>query len=212
MIFTKIKICGITNLDDAVTAAELGADLLGFIFYPKSPRYIDPQKARDIIAKIPTFVDTVAVFVNPTLQQVQETAQQGWFNWIQLHGDETPDFCRSLHWLNIKLIKAVRVKDRSDIDKALTYPTDAVLLDTYTDGLYGGTGQTFDWSLIGYPPRRIFLSGGIGPHNIRQALEVGTYGIDINSGVESAPGKKDPAKLKQLFDSISRIHGGKVHI
>ncbi|HOK67716.1 MAG TPA: phosphoribosylanthranilate isomerase, partial [Anaerohalosphaeraceae bacterium] len=119
MIFTKIKICGITNLDDAVTAAELGADLLGFIFYPKSPRYIDPQKARDIIAKIPTFVDTVAVFVNPTLQQVQETAQQGWFNWIQLHGDETPDFCRSLHWLNIKLIKAVRVKGRYDIDKSL---------------------------------------------------------------------------------------------
>jgi phosphoribosylanthranilate isomerase len=210
MIFTKIKICGITNLDDALKAVELGADLLGFIFYPKSPRYIEPQKAFEIIRKIPTFVDTVAVFVNPSARQVQETAQQGWFNWIQLHGDETPEFCRSLHWLNAKLIKAVRVKDRSDIEKAFVYPTDALLLDTYTDGLYGGTGQSFDWSLIGYPPRRIFLSGGIGPHNILQALEVGTYGIDVNSGVESAPGKKDPQKLKQLFDSLSRIHGRKV--
>lgn len=212
MLFTKIKICGITNLHDAQTAVKFGADLLGFIFYPKSPRYIEPQKAREIISKIPTCVDTVGVFVNPTAQQIQEIAQQGWLNWIQLHGDETPDFCRSLHWLNTKLIKAIRVKSRTDIEKAMSYPTDALLLDTHTDGLYGGTGQTFDWSLIGYPPRRIFLSGGIGPHNIRQALEVGTYGIDVNSAVEKEPGQKDPEKIKQLFEIISRIHGRKVRL
>jgi phosphoribosylanthranilate isomerase len=210
MIFTKIKICGITNLEDALAAVRFGADMLGFIFYPKSPRYIDREKAWEIIRQIPTSIDTVGVFVNPSIQEIQETAQQGWFNWIQLHGEETADFCRSLHWLNIRLIKAVRVKNRSDIEQSLTYPTDAILLDTYTDGLYGGSGETFDWSWIGYPPRRLFLSGGIGPHNILEALEVGAYAIDINSTVESTPGKKDHEKMKQLFDTISRIHGRKV--
>jgi phosphoribosylanthranilate isomerase len=210
MYRTKIKICGITNLEDAQAAVRFGADLLGFIFYPQSPRYIEPEKAMEIIAKIPTFVDTVGVFVNPTSDQIHQANEQGWLNWIQLHGDETPEFCGSLHWMNTRTMKAVRVRHKSDIVTALSYPTDALLLDTHVEGLYGGTGKTFDWSLLNYLPRRIFLSGGITPDNILQALEVGTYGVDINSGIESRPGKKDLQKMKQLFDTVSRAAGGKV--
>jgi phosphoribosylanthranilate isomerase len=210
MYRTKIKICGITNLEDAQAAVRFGADLLGFIFYPKSPRYIEPEKAMEIIAQIPTFVDTVGVFVNPTSEQIHQTNEQGWLNWIQLHGDETPEFCGSLHWMNARTMKAVRVRHKSDIVTALSYPADALLLDTHVEGLYGGTGKTFDWSLLNDLPRRIFLSGGITPDNILQALEVGTYGVDINSGIESRPGKKDLQKMKQLFDTISRAAGGKV--
>jgi len=212
MHLTKVKICGITNLEDALAAVDLGADLLGFIFYPKSPRYIEPEKAMEIIRKIPTFVDTAGVFVNPTSEQIHETNEQGWLNWIQLHGDETPEFCGSLHWMNTRTMKAVRIKDKSDIESALAYHTDALLLDTYVKGKYGGTGKTFDWSLLDHLPRRIFLSGGITPENVIQAIEVGVYGVDINSGIESEPGKKDPEKMKQLFENINRAIGGKVRV
>lgn len=212
MFLTKIKICGITNPEDALAAVGYGADLLGFIFYPKSPRYIEPEKAMEIIRKIPTFVDTVGVFVNPTAEQIHQANEQGWLNWIQLHGDESPEFCGSLHWMNTRTMKAVRVRHKSDIVTALSYRTDALLLDTHVEGQYGGTGKTFDWSLLNQLPRRIFLSGGISPDNIFQALEVGTYGLDINSGIESRPGKKDPQKMKQLFDNINRLNGGKVRL
>lgn len=210
MYLTKVKICGITNLEDALAAVDMGADLIGFIFYPKSPRYIEPEKAMEIIRKIPTFVDTVGVFVNPTSEQIHEANEQGWLNWIQLHGDETPEFCGSLHWMNTRTMKAVRVKTKSDIQNALAYQTDALLLDTHVEGLYGGTGKTFDWSLLDHLTRRIFLSGGITPENVVEAIEVGIYGVDVNSGIEAEPGKKDHAKMKLLFENISRVTGGKV--
>jgi phosphoribosylanthranilate isomerase len=210
MISIKIKICGITNVDDAKMAIELGADLLGFNFYPKSPRYISLEKAEEIIRQIPTFMDTVALFVNPSPSELKRVAEKGFYNWIQLHGDETPEFCKSLNWINARIIKAIRVQSAEDIQKADTFPADAILFDAFDKQLYGGTGKTFDWSLIKHLYRRVFLAGGITPDNIAQAIEVGAYCIDVCSGVESSPGKKDPAKMKMLFENIRKAIGGKI--
>jgi phosphoribosylanthranilate isomerase len=212
MMSVKIKICGITCLDDAKMAVDMGADMLGFNFYAQSPRCITIELAEEIIQKIPTFVDTVAVFVNPSPTELKRVIEKGFFNWIQLHGDETPEFCKSLNWTNARIIKAIRVQSVDDIRKADTYPVDAILLDTFDKTLYGGTGKTFDWSLIGNLYRRIFLAGGITPENVVQAMEVGVYCIDVCSGIESQPGKKDPQKMKLLFENIRKATGGKVHV
>ena len=176
MPWVKIKICGITNIDDALAAVDMGADMLGFNFYPKSPRYIDTADALDIINKIPTFVDTVGLFVNPTTHQVKEISEIGFLNWIQLHGDETPQFCDSLQWLNTRIMKAIRVRCSEDIKKAEEYYTDALLLDAYHPELYGGTGKRFDWSLVTSTSHRIFIAGGITPDNVIEAAETGVYG------------------------------------
>jgi len=207
MPWVKIKICGITNIDDALAAVDMGTDMLGFNFYPESPRYIDTADALDIINKIPTFGDTVGLFVNPTAQQVKEITEIGFLNWIQLHGDETPQFCDSLRWLNTRIMKAIRVRCADDIKKAESYYTDALLLDAYHPELYGGTGRKFDWNLIDSTSHRIFIAGGITPDNVIEAAETGVYGIDICSGIEASPGKKDHKKMKQLFDNIRLIRG-----
>jgi phosphoribosylanthranilate isomerase len=212
MMSIKIKICGITNIDDANLAIQLGADLLGFNFYAPSPRYLAIEQAEEIIQKIPTFVDTVAVFVNPSPTELKRVVEKGFFNWIQLHGDETPEFCRSLNWTNARVIKAIRVQSADDIRKADTYPVDAILLDAFDTALYGGTGKTFDWSLIGNLYRRIFLAGGITPENVVEATERDVYCIDVCSGIESEPGKKDPQKMKLLFENIRKATGGKVRV
>jgi phosphoribosylanthranilate isomerase len=207
---TKIKICGITRADDAKLAVELGADILGFNFYPQSPRYLSFHQAEEIIRQIPTFMDTAAVFVNPSSTELKRVVEKGFFNWIQLHGDETPELCKSLNWINARIIKAIRVQSADDIRRADTYPVDAILLDTFDKQLYGGTGKTFDWSLVGHLYRRVFLAGGIGPDNIAEALERGVYCIDICSGIESQPGKKDHQKMKLLFENIRKATGWKV--
>jgi phosphoribosylanthranilate isomerase len=210
MSLVKIKICGITGVDDAKLAIELGADMLGFNFYPESPRYISFQQAEEIIRQIPTFMDTVALFVNPSPSELKRVAEKGFFNWIQLHGDETPEFCKSLNWVNARIIKAIRVQSADDIRRADIYPVDAILLDAFDKNLYGGTGKTFDWSLIDHLYRRIFLAGGITPQNIIEALNLGAYCIDVCSGVESQPGKKDPGKMRLLFETIRKATGGKI--
>jgi phosphoribosylanthranilate isomerase len=210
MISLKVKICGLTNLEDALAAVEMGADMLGFIFYPKSPRFIDFEKAREIIRKIPTFVDTVGLFVNPSAEQVRRAYAEGWLNWIQLHGDESPEFCRSLLWMNCKLIKAIRVRSKKDVQRAAEYPADIILLDHYSKDRYGGTGERFDWSWLEPMNQRIMLSGGITPDNVVEAIETGVYGIDVCSGIESQPGRKDHEKMRQLFENIRRTAGGKV--
>jgi phosphoribosylanthranilate isomerase len=207
---TKIKLCGITNIDDAKLAIDLGADLLGFNFYPQSPRYLTFEKAEEIIRQIPTFMDTVALFVNPSPQDLKRVAEKGFYNWVQLHGDETPEFCKSLNWINARIIKGIRVQNAEDIKKADTFPADAILLDAFDKDLYGGTGKTFDWTLIRHLYRRVFLAGGINPDNVVQAMEVGVYCIDICSGVESKPGKKDPKKMKLLFENIRNATGRKI--
>ena len=207
MLIVKVKICGITNFEDAKAAVDLGANIIGFNFYPKSPRYITPQATAEIIYKLPAFIDTAAIFVNDSRQKIKDTLEICPLDWIQLHGDETPEFCHSLTVLNVKTMKAIRVKDKSDIDRATDYLTDAVLLDAYHPEKYGGTGITFDWNIIGSLDKRVFLAGGINPENARAAVELGVYGIDICSGIEASPGKKDHEKMKLLLENIKDYRG-----
>ena len=207
MLIVKVKICGITNIDDAVAAMDMGADLLGFNFYPGSPRYVTPEKAEGIINKLPGFIDTAGVFVNASVEQIHETSAVCHLDWVQLHGDEDPDFCRSLFSHSVKTMKAIRVKDQKDIERADSFFTDAVLLDAFDPAKYGGTGLTFDWNIIGHIGKRVFLAGGINPENAAAAVKLGVYGIDVCSGIEAEPGKKDHKKMKKLFDNIRHLRG-----
>jgi phosphoribosylanthranilate isomerase len=194
MLIVKVKICGITNYEDAVVALDMGADLLGFNFYPKSPRFVPPEKAREIISKLPGFIDIAGVFVNESMEQIQETKNLCQLDWVQLHGDEDPDFCKQFLSHNVKVMKAIRVKDQTDVQSAEDYFTDAILLDAFNPEKYGGTG-------------RVFLAGGINPDNAAEAAELGVYGIDVCSGVEARPGKKDHKKMKKLFENIRHLRG-----
>jgi phosphoribosylanthranilate isomerase len=203
MLIPKVKICGITNYEDAAAAMDMGADILGFNFYSQSPRYIHPDKALQIIHQLPAFVDTAGVFVNSTLEETREIASTCQLDWAQLHGDETPEFCRWLAYDSVKTMKAIRVKDASALREIESYNTDAVVLDAYDPARYGGTGMTFNWKmLVSDMTRRIFIAGGITPENALDAVRLGVYGIDVCSGIESEPGKKDHARMKQLFDNI----------
>ena len=197
----KVKICGITNLEDATTAVELGADALGFIFAP-SPRQIAPQKARAIIRAVRPFVKTVGVFVDEAPARIREIMQHCDLDWIQLHGDESPAFCDELM---PHAIKALRIKDKSSLQAGLAYhgKVRALLLDTYSKEKAGGTGKTFDWELaikIKNQGTPIILSGGLTPSNIAAAIHVvRPYAVDVNSGIESYPGKKNPVLMKAVM-------------
>jgi phosphoribosylanthranilate isomerase len=207
MLIVKVKICGITNYQDALAAMDMGADLLGFNFYPKSPRYIKPEKAEEIINKLPGFIDIAGVFVNATIKKINDTVNICQLDWIQLHGDEDPEFCRLLQSHNVKIMKAIRVKNQTDINNAEIFFTDAILLDAFDPQKYGGTGLTFDWNIIGHIGKRVFLAGGINPDNAAKAIQFGVYGIDVCSGIESEPGKKDHKKMKKLFKNIEHLRG-----
>jgi phosphoribosylanthranilate isomerase len=206
MLTPKVKICGITNLDDAEKALELGTDLLGFNFYPKSPRYIEPLKAEEIIRKLPASIDIVGIFVNADPETIRKIAGDLMLNWVQLHGDESPGFCSQFDNIPAQTIKAIRVKNSKDIEYAKNFTTDALLLDAYNPALYGGTGQRFDWSslpqLTAHILGKAFLAGGITPENVAKAISLGFYGIDICSGIEDAPGKKNYKKMEKLFKNI----------
>ena len=205
MLIVKVKICGITNYKDAAAAIDMGADLLGLNFYPKSPRYIAPAKAVEIINKLPAFIDLAGVFVNESIEKIHETKNFCQLDWVQLHGDESPEFCRQFLSHSVKIMKAIRVKDQKDIERAESFFTDAILLDAFDPEKYGGTGLTFDWNIVGHIGKRIFLSGGINPDNAAAAVELGVYGIDVCSGVEAEPGKKDHKKMKKLFENIQHL-------
>jgi phosphoribosylanthranilate isomerase len=205
MMITKVKICGITNYDDAAAAMEMGADLLGFNFYPKSPRYIKPPDAAAIIRRLPAFIDISGVFVNSSLDEIRAIVAQCQLDWVQLHGDENLEFCRWLAYDSAKTMKALRVKDADDLEQVNSFSTDAILLDAFDPKRYGGTGLTFDWNIIGHIGKRIFLAGGINPGNAAKAVELGVYGIDVCSGVEAKPGRKDHKKMKALFDNIKHL-------
>jgi len=205
MLIVKVKICGITNYKDAAAAVDMGADLLGFNFYPKSPRYIAPKKAAKIINRLPAFIDIAGVFVNSPLEDIQQIISSCQLNWVQLHGDETPEFCHSLGSINVKIMKALRVKERKDIGKTDNFFTDAILLDAFHPEKYGGTGLTFDWNIVGHIGKRVFLAGGINPDNAAVAAELGVYGIDVCSGIEAEPGKKDRRLMKKLFKNIRHL-------
>ena len=207
MLIVKVKICGFTNYDDAAAAMDMGADLLGFNFYKKSPRFVQPEKAKEIIDKLPGFIDTAGVFVNASIEKIHEMKNFCQLDWVQLHGDETPQFCDQFRSHSVKTMKALRVKDQTDIEKANGFFTDAILLDAFHPEKYGGTGITFDWNIVGHIDKRIFLAGGINPDNAADAVELGVYGIDVCSGVEERPGKKDHKKMKKLFDNIRHLRG-----
>lgn len=198
----RIKICGITNLEDALIATEFGADAVGFIFYEKSPRYINPRTAALIIRELPPFVATVGVFVNEPPDKLVDTAKQSGVGCVQLHGDETPEYCASL---GLRTIKALRVKDAFVLNKLRSFTVSGILLDTYKEGVPGGTGETFDWEIAAEAAKagRIILSGGLTPENVREAIEkVRPYAVDVSSGVESKPGKKDHEKLRKFFEQV----------
>ena len=205
MLIVKVKICGITNYQDAVAAVDMGADLLGFNFYSKSPRFIRPEEASKIINRLPAFIDIAGVFVNELIEQIHETTGLCRLDWVQLHGDENPEFCKGFLSHNVKVMKAIRVKDQTDIERADSYFTDAILLDAFDPEKYGGTGVSFDWNVIGHIAKRVFLAGGINPDNAAAAVELGVYGIDVCSGIEAAPGKKDHKKMKKLFENIRHL-------
>lgn len=201
----RIKICGITNLEDALLAAGLGAHALGFIFYPKSPRYVTPEAARQIIAQLPPFVAAVGVFVDEEASRVRELAAKVRLDWVQLHGQESPEYCRHM---GRKVIKGFRIRDESSLQELEPFQSgvQALLLDTYKPGQVGGTGESFDWPLAREAKKfgRIILAGGLTPDNVAQAIKVaGPDAVDTASGTEAAPGKKDPAKLKAFFKAIA---------
>jgi phosphoribosylanthranilate isomerase len=207
MLIPKVKICGITNYEDAAAAIDIGADLLGFNFYQGSPRYVAAEKASEIINKLPGFIDIIGVFVNAPIEQIHEISNLCQLDWVQLHGDEDPQFCQQFLSHNVKTMKAIRVKDQTDIEKADSFFTDAILLDAFDPNKYGGTGLSFDWNIIGHMGKRIFLAGGINPDNAAEAVKLGVYGIDVCSGIEAEPGKKDHNKMKELFDNIRLLIG-----
>ena len=197
----RIKICGITNLADARLAVELGADALGFIFYRQSKRSVAPVLAAEICRALPPFVTKVGVFVNETSTGIQQVLTDCRLDVVQLHGEELPGFCRQLP---VKVIKAIRVRDADSLRTAAEYDVDALLLDTYTAEQWGGTGQTFDWSLVQQAKAGlrspIILSGGLTPENVGGAIrQAEPFAVDVASGVESAPGRKDPEKLRRFI-------------
>jgi phosphoribosylanthranilate isomerase len=199
---TKIKICGITNLNDAILALDLGADALGFIFYRNSKRYISKEDASRIISKLPPFGKTVGVFVNQSVEELKSMKREIGFDIFQLHGDEKPDYCRQL---GNSVIKAMRVKDRINQDDIDSFPVQALLFDAYSKGDFGGTGGSFDWGLLRGITRSkdVILSGGLTAENVAEAIDiVNPYAVDVSTGVEDYPGKKNAVKLKAFIKAV----------
>lgn len=204
---TRVKVCGITNLEDALAALDAGADLLGFNFYRRSPRYVSPAQARRVVERMPAGVTCVGVFVNePAPEDVEHIAREAGLGTVQLHGDETPDYCQSLRGLDT--IKALRVGRDFNVGSLDAYSTGAVLLDAYVKGERGGTGHTFDWSLASLARERVdrlFLAGGLTPDNVAAAVAaVRPYAVDVCSGVETAPGRKSPELMRRFVEAVAK--------
>jgi phosphoribosylanthranilate isomerase len=182
-----------------VHAADCGADALGFVFFDKSPRCVSPERAREIIAELPPFVTAVGLFVNEEPRCIREIAEFCAVDVLQLHGDETPQDCLLPPH---RVIKALRVKDAASLDSLGDYAVSALLLDAWVAGAYGGTGQVFSWELAARAAEahRIILAGGLTPENVAEAVRsVRPYGVDVSSGVEAAPGRKDPDKVEAFI-------------
>jgi len=186
---------------------HMGADIIGFNFFEPSPRYLTIEQAAEVALQLSAFVNLAGVFVNASHETIRAAIRACHLDWVQLHGDESPDFCQEFSSDEVKIMKAVRVKDEQDIAAAQDYLVDAMLLDAFHPEKYGGTGLTFDWNLIRRTDKRVFLAGGIHPDNAAQAVELGVYGIDVCSGVEREPGLKDHAKMQALFDNIRHLRG-----
>jgi phosphoribosylanthranilate isomerase len=206
----RVKICGITSLEDASLAVGLGVHALGFVF-ARSPRQVSPEAVRNIVRGIPPLVQTVGVFVNESPSRVREIMAFCGLDLAQLHGDESPDDCEAL---TPRAIKALRLRDELSLAAAESYrgKVRAVLLDSYVKGRRGGTGTTLDWDLaargleLGIP---VILAGGLNPENVRRAVSVvRPFAIDVNSGVEERPGRKSPALMDRLMEIVRNLHAG----
>ncbi len=201
----KVKICGITNAADAKLACDLGADALGFIFYEKSPRYIAPTAAASIIKNLPTFVSKVGVFVDCDIHSVCQVFKETRLSFAQIHGNEDPTYCSTL---SVPFIKAFRVKSDFDTESVSTFGCNTFLMDAYSKDAYGGSGETFNWDLAVRAKKygNLILAGGLRPDNILEAIStVQPYAVDISSGVEVSPGKKDEGQIRALFDKINQF-------
>lgn len=203
-MFTRIKICGLTRLADAVAAVEAGADALGFVFVPGTPRFVTPAQAAAIVRELPPFVTKVGLFVNSPESLIRETVAAAGLDTVQLHGEETPEFAAALQGM-VKVLKAFRIRDSASLALVPPYrdAVDALLLDTFVAGAHGGTGAKFDWSLalpakeLGRP---VILAGGLTPDNAAEAVrQVRPFALDVSSGVESAPGHKDAEKIRRFI-------------
>lgn len=199
----KVKICGITSADDAEEAVEAGADAIGLMFYPGSPRCITESMAQTIERRLPPYIMRVGVFADAEPEEVFSAMHKCGLNLLQFHGRETPDYCRQFGMMTIK---AFRIRDAESLREIPSYPTDAYLFDSYVPDKPGGTGETFNWELavqgmeFGKP---VFLAGGLTPHNVADAVrKVRPFGVDVSSGVEFSPGKKDPQKMRAFIAAV----------
>ena len=200
---TKVKICGITSIADGLAACEAGADMIGLMLYEKSPRHVSLQTAAEIARALPPFVLRVGVFVNPTEELVLRAIADCGVTLLQFHGDEPPEFCTQFGMMSMK---AFRIRDAGSLAALPDYSTEAYLLDAYSADALGGTGAKFNWELaieakkLGRP---IVLAGGLTPENVAEAVrQVQPFGVDVSSGVESSPGKKDPAKVRAFIAGV----------
>lgn len=200
---TRVKICGITRVEDGLAAARHGADAVGLVFYPASPRHVSAAQAAAIARALPPFVTTVGLFVNPTVAEVEAVLGELRLDLLQFHGDEAPEFCRRF---GVPWLKAVRVKAGLDlVQYAIRYrEAKGLLLDAYVEGLAGGTGRSFDWNLIPAElPPPVVLSGGLSPANVAAAIrQVRPWAVDVSSGVEAAKGIKDAAKIAAFMEGV----------
>ncbi|MFA4842972.1 MAG: phosphoribosylanthranilate isomerase [Candidatus Omnitrophota bacterium] len=197
----KVKICGITNLDDALVSIDAGCDALGFVFYKKSQRYIEPESAALILKELPVSITKIGVFANASEKHTKGIARLCGLNMLQFHGNESPGFCAKFK--GYKVIKSFRVKDKIDLQDILRYKTFAYLFDTFSESRIGGTGRSFNWRLLqdsGKINKPIFLSGGLTAENVRRAIKaVGPQWVDVSSSLEARPGKKDAQKVKAFI-------------
>jgi len=200
----RVKICGITNIEDALASVHAGAHLLGFNFYRESPRYIEPAAARRIIDQLPTSVLSVGVFVNEPGNEVKRIASEAGVQAVQLHGDESPSYCEELK--DLFVIKALRVNINFEPEQAAEYETGAILLDGFSTRLYGGAGQNFDWSVAARTRplvEKLFLAGGLNTNNVAAAINaVRPYAVDACSALESSPGRKDHARVRSFIEAV----------
>jgi len=211
----RVKICGITKLDQGMAIARLGAQALGFICVPASPRYVSPQTIRLIAIELPENVDRIGVFANTTIENICQVAIESNLSGVQLHGDETAEYCGRLREFlpGIEIIKALRVKTPETLAAAAIYAlrVDTLLLDAYHPAQLGGTGKTIDWMMLAEfkPPCPWLLAGGLTPENVLNAIDSARgnnfSGVDLSSGVEIAPGDKDLTKVAQLFDRLKAL-------
>lgn len=203
---TRVKICGITQVQDAIAVVDAGADAIGLVFYGPSPRAVSLKQAQEIVKAVPAFVSVVALFVNPEPSMVQEILNDVRIDLIQFHGDEDSTFCEQFKH---PYIKAIRVRQASDVvASSLRFPSaQGILLDSYKPGVPGGTGETFDWSLIPVEQtKKIILAGGLTPENAADAIElVQPFALDVSGGVEEAKGIKDHGKINQFLSEVYRV-------